>query len=273
MYPCLALALASVAVAVGQSFAAIARGSEALVAFSAFVACSARLANQLAGSSPSLKFPAFGVGQHGALSTVGHGTLEVDSESVESSSVSMGDDEEAGSAVRCAHVGRAEIEPLRIAPECGKVGEDAIETTGAEPGDVLDDDPLGIELGDDASELGPQPPRVICPAAGSCDADGLAGEPPAEDVDRFDFPTLHLLNRPEEPGAREPGAQQALAERIHLSLERDARAGPEPASEPVLQTRDAGEERADDEVAHARRFRFFFGNVSSNRWCCGPTVR
>lgn len=195
------------AVAVGQSFAAIASGMLARVAPSSFVACSTRRACQPAGSSPSLKFPAFGVGQHGALSTVGHGALEVGSESVESSSVSVGDDEEAGSAVRCAHVGRAEIEPLRIAPECGKVGEDAVEPACAEAGDVLDDRERWVELCDDSTELWPEPPRVICSPARACNTDGLAGEAPAEDVDRFDFPTLHLLHRTEELRTREPSAQ------------------------------------------------------------------
>lgn len=190
-----------------------------------------------------MKHPAFGVGQADASSSLGHGSLDGGSPSVESLPVSMGDDEDAGSTVRCAHVGRAEIDPLRIEPEAGKVSKDATEPAGSEPGYVLDDDPFGRELGGDPPELWPEPPRVICAAAGACNTDGLAREAAAEYFDLFRAPTLHLLNRSKELDPRPSRAKHLAAERIVLGLPRD-RAEPR-TLEPQVEAPDRREERPD----------------------------
>ena len=116
----------SARVAVGHSFAAMASGIPARVAWLGLpcLACISRRVIQVSGSSPSFGVLAAGVGQAGAFSELGHGSIEFGSVSVESSSVSVRDDEEPRSSMRCAHVGRSEIAPFRIPPESGKIGED-----------------------------------------------------------------------------------------------------------------------------------------------------
>jgi hypothetical protein len=59
--------------------------------------------------------------------------------------------------VRGSGIGRSVTRPLRIEPERGKVGQDGIEPARAEGRDVLNEDISRANLGDNPSELGPQP--------------------------------------------------------------------------------------------------------------------
>ena len=50
-------------------------------------------------------------------------------------------------------------------------------------GDVFKEDPLGAAFDDDAGDLGPEVPRIVCPAALSGGAERLAGISGEDDVE------------------------------------------------------------------------------------------
>jgi hypothetical protein len=87
--------------------------------------CRSRRAIQDSVASPSLKFPATGVGS----SREPPGGSGPDPE-----------DEQAVPAVRGSGVGSAQARPLRIIPERGQVAEDFREAARAERGDVFQED-------------------------------------------------------------------------------------------------------------------------------------
>jgi hypothetical protein len=224
--------------------------------------CILRRASHVVGDSPSFGTIAAGVGQAHAASHVGHGSFDGGAVSVESSAVSVRDDDDARSAVRCAHVGRAEIDPLRIEPEAGKVGEDDVEALGAEPGDVLEDAPLGFDLSDDAGALGPEPPRIVGPKSSASERDRLAGEAAAEDRDARRLTMPDLLDGSESPRVRPVMSEDATAPRIHLGLPRDRAEAR--TFKPEFEAADAGEQRADGHTA-AFRLRATFAGASAMR--------
>jgi hypothetical protein len=51
------------------------------------------------------------------------------------------------------------------------------------PGDVFEKDPLGAAFPDDTGDVGPEVPGIICTAAFSGCAEGLAGIPSEDDVE------------------------------------------------------------------------------------------
>jgi len=85
--------------------------------------------------------------------------------------------------VRGTNGGSGYTVPLRIIPDRSEVLENSVKATGAQGWDVFRDDPTWPDLFDEAP--------VMCPQTGSCsvdarafarDADVLAGEAPAEEV-------------------------------------------------------------------------------------------
>lgn len=111
--------------------------------------------------------------------------------------------------------------------------------------DVLDDDPFGCELADDAIELDPESGAGSGSDASAATgaADVLAGEAAA---DESNHGKLSCADRADivEPLCVGPlFCEHALTERISLDLPRDG--PPERALEPELKTADPREERAD----------------------------
>lgn len=55
-----------------------------------------------------------------------------------------------------------------------KVSGDSVETEGQMAGDVLEEDPFGLDLADDAADVGPEVPGIVLALAPSRIAEGLA---------------------------------------------------------------------------------------------------
>jgi hypothetical protein len=107
---------------------------------------------------------------------------------VPSAVVAVGQQEEALSPVRRAHVACAETVPRRIEPERGQVTEHFREgvpvVSGKEPRDVLHEHEARSHVSNDPAILAPEArplARESCALSG--EADVLAGEAAAEDVD------------------------------------------------------------------------------------------
>jgi hypothetical protein len=149
------------------------------------------------------------------------GSGEQPSESVESSTVSVGDDEDSLSTVRSAHVGRSDREPLRIEPERGNILEHTAEPSLPQHGHVLPDAPLGLELAGEPEALGPEPPRIVDSESMPGNRDRLTGKSAAEDRDLLRAATVHLANVVEKPNAGPVPTQHRPAVWVALSLEGD----------------------------------------------------
>jgi hypothetical protein len=86
--------------------------------------------------------------------------------------------------VRGTDVGSSYAIPLRVIPEKGKVGKDSVEAASSEGGNVFHDDVAGSNLADQARVLRPEArPRPFDACALAGEADVLAGEPSADDID------------------------------------------------------------------------------------------
>jgi hypothetical protein len=84
--------------------------------------------------------------------------------------------------MRSADFPCAEIRPLRIGPESGKVGQHVTHSGRSQPRHVFEDADGGAKLTDEASDFGPEPSRVLLGKALAGDAGGLAGESSTENI-------------------------------------------------------------------------------------------
>jgi hypothetical protein len=98
----------------------------------------------------------------------------------------VGQDEEALAEVRRADLRRAETIPCCIEPEAGQRPENLFSGTASvdskEPWDVLDKDPLGSNVPNDAPDVGPEPARVRRAEALARVTRGLAGEAGRDEI-------------------------------------------------------------------------------------------
>ncbi len=94
----------------------------------------------------------------------------------------MGQDEDAEPLVRRANFCRAEQTCRRRVAQCPKLSQDGFKAEGDVPSDVLEEDPFGATLPDDAGDLGPEVTGIIGANAFASGAEGLAGIPCEDDV-------------------------------------------------------------------------------------------
>jgi len=87
----------------------------------------------------------------------------------------VGQDEDAQPLVRRADFCRAEQTRRRRIAHAPKLSQDGFKAEGDVTGDVFEENPFRVALGDDAGDLGPQMAWVIGPAAFSGGAERLAG--------------------------------------------------------------------------------------------------
>jgi hypothetical protein len=92
---------------------------------------------------------------------------------------------QAAASVWCANGARGDNRPLRIEPELVKVTEHPPEgvSVSNEGCDILHDDISGSHCANDVRHPWPSPPLVSGPQLLADDAEGLAWEPPTDDVD------------------------------------------------------------------------------------------
>ena len=139
-----------------NSRAAIAIGTLARVAPTAFVAFFTCRARHVIGSSPSFGFEAVGVGQ-------------------KKTSVPK---------VRRSDIGRAKSSPLRIEPERGQSGEHPSEPFAFdECGDLFHEDETGSNVANEPEEGIDKVALVVAFPSLSRDAVRLARDPPAHEID------------------------------------------------------------------------------------------
>lgn len=94
----------------------------------------------------------------------------------------MGQNEEAFTLLRRARFGRLKQVPFRIEPHFGQVFEDIAEAMPGKLGCVLQEDPSGLNLAKDASEVGPEPSLIVEASTSSCHGEGLAGEARRDEI-------------------------------------------------------------------------------------------
>ena len=95
----------------------------------------------------------------------------------------MGQDEDPEPLVRRADLCRAEQTRRRRVAHAPKLSQDGLEPESDVAGDVLEEDPFGAALEDDAGDIGPEVPGIIGAAALSGCAEGLAGVSGEDDVE------------------------------------------------------------------------------------------
>lgn len=100
----------------------------------------------------------------------------------------MGQEEDAVSPVRGADVARAKHAPLRIEPKAGQRFENVSESCAVidaeQPADILEEEPLGPAFGEDALDVGPEPPLIVAPKSLAGDAVALAGDSRNDEIHR-----------------------------------------------------------------------------------------
>jgi hypothetical protein len=169
-------------------------GMHALVGFFLFF-CQCGLEFQDSGLSPSFTMHAVGVDQFaflahsrtasvcavpGCMTPV---VVENLAEERESPCVLVGHGEEAGPAVRSAEsIRRGEDGTLNNVPCSAKISLDCREAATEQLGHVLDEDDDRLDLGDDAEDVGPDPPLVLDLSSLSCAAKRLARDACREDI-------------------------------------------------------------------------------------------
>jgi hypothetical protein len=95
----------------------------------------------------------------------------------------VGQDEDAEPLVRRADFCRREQTRRRRVTHSPKLSQDDIEAEGDVTGDVFEEHPFRLTLRDDAGDVWPEVPGVICTAAFSGRAEGLAGISGEDDVE------------------------------------------------------------------------------------------
>jgi len=105
---------------------------------------------------------------------------------LESVSVGVGHNEQAGATVRRSNVESANREPDRIVPERGKVPENSVDASRGEIAGVLHDNESRSKLANDPSHFAPQAAASTREARSFGVGDVLTGEPPADEIDGFE---------------------------------------------------------------------------------------
>ena len=95
----------------------------------------------------------------------------------------MGQDEDAQPLVRRADFCRRELARRRRVAHAPKLSQDGFEAEGDVTGYVFEEDPWGAAFPDDASNLGPEVPGIVCTGTLSGRAEGLAGISGEDDVE------------------------------------------------------------------------------------------
>ena len=95
----------------------------------------------------------------------------------------MGQDEDAQPLVRRADFCRAEQARRRRVAHAPKLSQHGFKAEGDVPGDVFDEDPLGLALADNSGDLWPEVPWIVGTAAFSGRAEGLTGVTGEHDVE------------------------------------------------------------------------------------------
>ena len=95
----------------------------------------------------------------------------------------MGQDEDAQPLVRRADFCRREQTRRRRVAHAPKLSQDGFKAEGDVTGDVFEKDPLWAALDDDACDVWPEVPRVVCTGTLSGRAEGLAGISSEDDVE------------------------------------------------------------------------------------------
>ena len=95
----------------------------------------------------------------------------------------MGQDEDAQPLVRRANFCRREQTRRRRVAQSPKLSQDGFEAEGDVTGDVFEEDPLGAAFSDDAGDVGPEVPGIVCTGTLSCRAERLAGISGEDDVE------------------------------------------------------------------------------------------
>ena len=95
----------------------------------------------------------------------------------------MGQDEDAEPLVRRADFCRREQTRRRRVAHCPKLSQDGFEAEGDVTGYVFKKDPSGAAFPDDPGDVGPEVPGIVCTAALSGCAEGLAGISGEDDVE------------------------------------------------------------------------------------------
>jgi len=87
----------------------------------------------------------------------------------------VGQDEDPEPLVRRANLCRREEACRRRVAHAPKLSQHGFEAKGDVTGDILEEDPFGGTLGDDAGDLGPEVTGIVGPTAFSGGAERLAG--------------------------------------------------------------------------------------------------
>nr|WP_324752552.1 hypothetical protein [Roseovarius sp. Pro17] len=95
----------------------------------------------------------------------------------------MGQDEDAHALVRRADFCRTEQARRRRVAHVPKLSQHDFKAKADMTGDVLEEDPLGSALPDDAGDLWPQVAGIIGPAALASGAERLAGISGKDDIE------------------------------------------------------------------------------------------
>ena len=95
----------------------------------------------------------------------------------------MGHDEDPEPLVRRADFCRREQTRRRRIAHAPKLSEDGLKPKGDMAGDVFKKDPLWAAFADDAGDIGPEVPRIVCATALSGGTEGLAGVSGEDDVE------------------------------------------------------------------------------------------
>ena len=85
--------------------------------------------------------------------------------------------------MRRADFCRAEQARRRRVAHAPKLSEDGLKPKGDMAGDVFKKDPLWAAFADDAGDIGPEVPRIVCATALSGGTEGLAGVSGEDDVE------------------------------------------------------------------------------------------
>lgn len=142
-----------------------------------------------------------------------------------------------------SNVVRSEHTPLRIEPECGKVGKDVGEPKRNVSLHVLEEDDADAGLVDDAPDVRPQVPLVVAPESFAGDAERLArvtGREPihaATPCASVECSQVVPDRRAREIGSH-VGHQDGRRERVALDVA--SRFQSESVSEPQLEPTDSG---------------------------------
>ncbi|KGJ21163.1 hypothetical protein IX55_03155 [Paracoccus sanguinis] len=96
----------------------------------------------------------------------------------------MGQDEDAQPLVRRADLCRREQARRRRVAQSPKFSQDGFKAEGDVPGDVFEERPFRAAFVDDAGDIGPEVPGIVCAAAFPGRAEGLAGISGQDGIER-----------------------------------------------------------------------------------------